>query len=724
MMDNKYLKNNLTVGHWNCNSINTKKLLFTKFIRDNEFDVFCLNETKLDYRNKNTFEIYNYNSIFKHRNRNGGGVGILVKNGIKYEEILALKVLEYEIIGVKLYLKNLTINIISFYLPPDNKRNKKRNQLTEVLFDKLDQMKPFILVGDLNCHSKYWFCSKTTLKGETLNNLLVEHDLTVLNTNVPTYSHYTLDTTNVIDLMIISNDIAHLFERFKVFKNEMTSDHFPISGSFNIKTENIRNPYTLVKKKIDWEKYESNLDRQLMEPNHTELNLMDMEDDYKLLINSMKIAENNVTTTTTRKLNCKTVPPYLLELIKTRKVIVKELKRDKFNLTLKSKYNQFTKLIKCEFKAIRVNMWTKFCRSIENSKINSSDYWRKIKQIGHLETKSDKRSKTKIPVLKDNGFVANTDLDKAKLFGSTLKKIFSNETVVSFDEENKLRVENFLKNKAGNLFNTRHEDRELDTEFTYEELENAIKTLKLKSAPGSDGIKNIAISKLSFLGKTHLLRVLNKSWNSGKLIQDWKTAEVTMHKKKNSDESNPNNYRPISLTKCLGKLTEKMIKIRLVYFLEKYNLISDFQSGFREKRQTTDNLFYLSQKIMESFDEKKSTLGVVFDIMKAFDKIWQDGLIFKLSKLNLPKKLGAWIISFIKNRKFYVKVEDSTSEHHEIEAGLGQGTVLSPILFSIYINDITELTNNPTNKISNLLFADDLFGAVSDKNIRGLFILM
>lgn len=110
MIDNEYLKNNLTVWHLNCNSINTKKLLFTKFIRDNEFDVFCLNETKLDYRNKNTFEIYNYNSIFKHRNRNGGGVGILVKNGIKYEEILTLKVLEYESIGVKVYLKILTIN--------------------------------------------------------------------------------------------------------------------------------------------------------------------------------------------------------------------------------------------------------------------------------------------------------------------------------------------------------------------------------------------------------------------------------------------------------------------------------------------------------------------------------------------------------------------------------------------------------------------------------------
>ncbi len=108
------------------------------------------------------------------------------------------------------------------------------------------------------------------------------------------------------------------------------------------------------------------------------------------------------------------------------------------------------------------------------------------------------------------------------------------------------------------------------------------------------------------------------------------------------------NYRPISLTKCFGKLTERIVKIRLVAFLDRYNYISDYQSGFRKRRQTTDNLFFLCQKTLESFDENSYTCGVVFDIHKAFDKVWQDGLIYKLAKLELPKKLGNLIVDFIK----------------------------------------------------------------------------
>ena len=89
--------------------------------------MFCLNKAKLDYRNKNSFEIFNYTNVLKNRNRNGGGVGILVKNCIKYQEIAELNDFDYEIIAVKLKLINCSINVISFYLPPDNKRNRTRN---------------------------------------------------------------------------------------------------------------------------------------------------------------------------------------------------------------------------------------------------------------------------------------------------------------------------------------------------------------------------------------------------------------------------------------------------------------------------------------------------------------------------------------------------------------------------------------------------------------------
>ena len=111
-----------------------------------------------------------------------------------------------------------------------------------------------------------------------------------------------------------------------------------------------------------------------------------------------------------------------------------------------------------------------------------------------------------------------------------------------------------LYQKKGNLFSTNSDDGEFDSDFTLIELEEAIDSLKKRSTPGNDGVKNLSITNFSLIGKHHCLRIFNKSWSSGKLIEEWKIAEVIMINKKEDDLSNSNNYRPISLTKCIGNL--------------------------------------------------------------------------------------------------------------------------------------------------------------------------
>ena len=110
----------------------------------------------------------------------------------------------------------------------------------------------------------------------------------------------------------------------------------------------------------------------------------------------------------------------------------------------------------------------------------------------------------------------------------------------------------------------------------------------------------------------------------------WKSASITMIPKKENKSSSPADYRPISLTSCVGKLAERIIKNRLYLFLESKNLIAKEQSGFRRKRGTADNLISITQKIQECLNRKKKACGIFFDISKAFDKVWQAGLIFKL----------------------------------------------------------------------------------------------
>ena len=152
-------------------------------------------------------------------------------------------------------------------------------------------------------------------------------------------------------------------------------------------------------------------------------------------------------------------------------------------------------------------------------------------------------------------------------------------------------------------------------------------------------------------------------------------------------------FWPFSLTSCLVKLAERLIKTWLTSFVEENNLIVKHQAGFRRLRQTKFNLVHLIQKSKESFNRKKKVCAIFFDIASAFDKIWHDGFIFKLIKMGIPDYIIIWCLIFLQNRFFKVKMNDFVSECYLITAEVPQGAVLSPILFAIFSNDIPHKLN-------------------------------
>ena len=184
-----------------------------------------------------------------------------------------------------------------------------------------------------------------------------------------------------------------------------------------------------------------------------------------------------------------------------------------------------------------------------------------------------------------------------------------------------------------------------------------------------------------------------------------------IHKKENKQLIK--NYRPISLLPICGKIFEKIIFNSLYSYLNVHDLLTKNQSGFRPGDSTTNQLLYLVSEIHEAFEDSKclEVRAVFLDISKAFDKVWHEGLIFKLRQNGVSGNLLKLFESYLHDRKQRVLINGFYSEYAKIESGVPQGSVLGPLLFLVYINDLEK------NIKSNVkFFADDtmLYSVVKD----------
>ena len=209
------------------------------------------------------------------------------------------------------------------------------------------------------------------------------------------------------------------------------------------------------------------------------------------------------------------------------------------------------------------------------------------------------------------------------------------------------------------------------------------------------------MKELSHELSSPLCSLFNKSLSLGKFPSPYKNANVTPSHKK-GDLSLVSNYRPISLLNSAAKLFEKLVFKYLYNHLQDNNIISSLQSGFIPGDSTVNQLAYLYHMFTEALDVGKEVWTVFCDISKAFDRVWHEGLIYKLKAAGVSGDVLRWFQSYLSGRRQRVVLPGSFSEWVYIKAGVTQGSILGPLLFLLYINDIVK------NIGSNIrLFADD-----------------
>ena len=235
------------------------------------------------------------------------------------------------------------------------------------------------------------------------------------------------------------------------------------------------------------------------------------------------------------------------------------------------------------------------------------------------------------------------------------------------------------------------------------------------SSPGADDIPTKVLKQTITPILTPLLHILNQSLKTGVVPNKLKVAKVIpLHKKESKQHFK--NYRPISILPAFSKVLEKVVTIRLTSHLEANGLLSNSQFGFREKRSTTSAILNLTDYILDSFKEYKHVVGVFLDLAKAFETVSHEILLKKLECIGVTGISGQWFSNYLSGRTQYIHYADQNSSPLNIPMSIPQGSILGPVLFCVYINDIVN-----SLKMANItLFADDTCVYYAHKNIDTL----
>jgi hypothetical protein len=526
--------------------------------------------------------------------------------------------------------------------------------------------------------------------------------------NNPTFVQFeesNLKHYSTLDLFIASEGLANRLASFEVLARSAVHDprldsyHMPVICEFNIEiTRRKKNRCSFhasyLYNKTDWRQYVNEVERALFEEPHPFMNL---ESKSEWIVNAFKNAANkHIPKSKEHKSRISNFPPDIKRVLSARNYWGRQYKkyRNKHNAKMYQDLQEHANDLIAKFKLAQ---WHEFLERQGPNPLSSVPFWKRINRL-----RASKRTKN-VNFIRVNDELTNDGKIVANAFGDELEKKFSLDENHNYDNETKENIKKFFdENTIENSF-SRHQ--KVSSEFSAQELANAIENMNAKTSLDPMGISNRMLKHCGDVTKGRLLDIFNQCLKERRVPGSWKHSVVTMLHKNGLDTNLVASYRPISLTPCIARLFERLLLSRLNKILKSKNIMIKNQSGFRKDRQTRDNILHLIQKTQEGFNKDEKTLAIFFDIAGAFDKVWHDGLIFKLFKIGVPYYLLVLFKDFLSNRTFVVKINGSFSSIRPIACGVPQGGVLSPTFFSYYINDVPLASGaNETT----LLFADDI----------------
>ena len=291
------------------------------------------------------------------------------------------------------------------------------------------------------------------------------------------------------------------------------------------------------------------------------------------------------------------------------------------------------------------------------------------------------------PLISESGTTAVSDEDKANVLNQFFSSVYTRE------EKHNLPDREEASRSSGTTI--------IDICITPQAVENKLKDLNVCKAQGPDGIPARVLKELSHELAIPLSIVFNKSIEEGSIPEDWKKAHVIPIFKKGT-RTDPGNYRPVSLTCIICKVLESIVRDVIVDHMNKNELFSKCQHGFRSHRSCITQLLEVIEDLTQALEDHETVDIIYLDFKKAFDSVPHERLLIKLLSYGIAGPVLRWIRDFLTHRKQKVRVNKVFSKESDVLSGIPQGSILGPILFTMFINDLPDCVDS-TCKI----FADD-----------------